>query len=379
MTLRHIIPALAASFLLATTPATARQDAPGEAGAAAPLQAEVTDVVGLVKSSAAPRDATSWADVKVGDKLGANVWVRTGLGSRCVLRIADRGEYSVKSATKIGIGALVVKDETVEAEIGLKYGAVHADVDHTKGETDMRVRTAAAVVALRGSDTHVGNSEMGVGFQQGTGHGQLSYNDGLSRMIGPGGKQTDGKKTPSQLQQNRLAVGLGDVLGGQTSAEQQIINDYLTGGNFDAITGGGFGVVPQNTTTPSCILSSYTTAPQTSWLRWSGSGSFTDPDWTHDTGSGGFGTWIGSGIFAFSDGTTGTWTGAGTWAGRLGEPVGVPEDYTASGKWKTDAGGGTFASSGRIVRSQTSIHGQPPGTWQAQGEAHQWHLVQTKR
>jgi hypothetical protein len=360
-----IIPAVLMASLVVGSAAFAAE-AEDEADKNTPLQAEVVEVTGIVKSTTTPDDATSWGDVKLGDKLGKDAWIRTGLGeSRCVLKIAGRCQYTVKSASKIGIAQVARKaDQTVEAEVGLKYGAVHADVDHTKGKTDMRVRTASAVVALRGSDTHVGNSEMGVGFQQGTGHGQLTYADGLSRMLNPGGQQNSGDKTPSEIVNNALATWLGDVTGGLTPSEQQILNDYFYGGNFNSTLGGVGPIAGSNTSTPSSLLSSYLPTAEVEY--WRGSGSSVPPGTGTFTTGEDYGVWSGSGIFRLSSGQTGSWVGGGPWMQAPGEQY--AESFKGAGDWTSGSKTGSFIIDGKAGYPYAAVTmDHNTGAWTAEG------------
>lgn len=303
------------------------------------LQAEIIDITGTVMKTTTPEKADSWVPATVGDKLGRYSWILTGVDSTCVLKFADRGEVTIKSITKAGIGNFAKRDDTVQAEVGVKYGAVHADVDSSKGKNDFRVRAGSDVVALRGSDVGVATSELGSGFQQGTGHGQLTYGNGLSRWLNPGTKQLDGNSTPSDLVNNALATWLGDVTGGLTPSEQQFLNDYFTGGNFNN-TLGGFGGLGSHTTTPQSLLNQYYNRT----VYWIGSGTFTDPN--YENGSGGFGAWTGSGTFEYNS-LAGSWMGSGQWIGEVGTPTAVPTSFAGSGTWSTGSDTGTFVIAGK--------------------------------
>ncbi len=326
------------------------------------LQAEILEVSGTVMKTTTPAKDDSWVPAKVGDKLGRYSWVLTGLDSKCVLKFSDRGKVTVKSVTKAGIGNFAKRDDTVQAEIGVKHGAVHADVDSSKGKNDFRVRAGSDVVALRGSDVGVATSELGSGFQQGTGHGQLTYGNGLSRWLNPGTKQLDGNSTPSDLVNNALATWLGDITGGLTPAEQQFLNDYFTGGNFNN-TLGGFGGLGSHTTTPQSLLNQYYDRT----VYWMGSGTFTDPDF--ETTSGGYGTWTGSGLFDYNN-VSGSWIGSGEWLGVVGAAQATPTSYAGSGTWSAGGDTGTFVIAGKVKSGSGHMSiNQNDMTWSGSGPA----------
>lgn len=338
------------------------------------LEAEVIEVKGQVHRTLTPSEPESWVAVKVGDKLGQYTWVRAGLSSKCVLKFAERGEVIVKSASKVCIGTFTRKQDTVDAEVGLKYGAVHAAVDSSKGKNNFRVRTASNLAALAGSDIGVGTGEMGTGFQQGTGHGQLTYGNGLMRWLNPGTSQTNGENMPSEEVRNALATWLGDVTGGLTPAEQQILNDYFTAGDFGNVFG-GFGTVPQNSTAGS-IVSQYSSMVQVDY--WSGSGVFVPPGPTNDGGSGySYGTWSGTGIFELAGSQTGTWLGGGTWIQASGQQY--AESFKGVGTYELGQQTGTFAVAGKAGYPYSSInmnHGA--GTWSGEGWAGSVDVVVTR-
>ena len=322
----------------ATRPATRPAAADG-AQRGRSLAAEVVSVTGVVRKLL-PDAGAKWQPVTVGEKLGELVVIRTGLGSQCVLNFADRGRVLIRSGSKAGIGTFVRRDEKVTANVGLKYGAVRATVDHTRGESDFSVSTALAAGTLRGSEFDVANTEMGPGFSQNTGQAELSYGTGLARRLDPGASQTDGKTLPGQLLASRLAPGVGDVNGGLTAGEQKILTNYFSGGNAGTFATTGSQTVATPSSTPSSLSSSYRMQmPRTRDIDFAGSGTFASTMQRYT-----FDAWAGSGTWWFDSAPSqvGTWTGGGT-VTRGGQ--GLVATYSGAGTWRMGSDRGTFTVS----------------------------------
>jgi hypothetical protein len=372
-----LCPALLAILLLALAHTAYPQDAGAPPEQVEALEAEVIGVTGTVRKLP-PAEGAAWQAVRVGDKLGGNTVIRTGLGSECVLKFFDRGEVTVKSCTKGGISRFLKKGDEVQAEVGVKYGAVHTEVDSSKGSNDFRVATPQATVAIRGSDVHVGNSEMGPGFYQGSGHGDLAYGDGTSRWLNPGAKQTNGNQTPGELAANDVAVWLGDVTGGLSQSELDIINNYLSGGGVDATFGSLGQAGFDNTSVPSATLQQYTSLPNSDDSQpfaglpaWSGQGRWEE---IGSTDFGVWGYWDGSGSW-YHDGMAGTWQGSGTWEGSGSRADGTFSNdvITGSGTWQSGNRSGTWSGTG-VGSGQTTpdATGGDTGTWKGAGVATDW-------
>jgi len=151
-----IVGILAATPLWAQPKADPKADAKKDAAkapAGEALKVTVASVSGIAEKSSASDPKSKWTPVKAGDILNEFALIRTGLGGKVVLKFADRGNVTVKSSTKIGIASFRKQGKVVKARLGLKYGAISAEVDPTKGTNDFRIRTAVATLAAKASKT----------------------------------------------------------------------------------------------------------------------------------------------------------------------------------------------------------------------------------
>ncbi|MCP4375229.1 MAG: FecR domain-containing protein [bacterium] len=145
--------------MVTATPIVAKPDAKPDAKpapktkpASVALKATVKSVTGIVEKCAGNDKNAKWQAVKVGDVLAEHTLVRTGLGAGAVLKFADRGDIIIKSGTKIGISSFRKTGNLVQTKLGLKYGALRAKVDSSRGKkNDFRVRTAVATLAATGT------------------------------------------------------------------------------------------------------------------------------------------------------------------------------------------------------------------------------------
>jgi hypothetical protein len=264
-----------------------------------------------------------------------------------VLKIGDRGRFLVRAATKTGIGTLARGEEKVTANLGLKYGSVQATVDPQAGQSDFSVSTALATAALRGSQMNAANAETGPGFSQNTGRAEISYGSGLTRRLEPGAIQTDGTRSPAQLLVDTLAAGLGDVNGGLTPGEREVLANYFSGGDAGSfVENGSVGGVDSPASLPDSRRSEYLPVSYLQ-VNFSGSGTFTDPLYS-ESGSGGYGTWTGSGTYTIDGGANGDWTGSGAWTGVEGSYAAEPTNFAGSGTWRSGNQTGSFVASGQI-------------------------------
>jgi hypothetical protein len=146
-------------------PAAAPKAPPAAAPAAEALKAKVASVTGaaqrLVVGAAGQR---TWVALKAGDMLDELTVIRTGLRSRVVLQLADRGEVVVNSATKIGIGQFRKEGATVTTRLGLKYGTIRARVERAHGPNDFQVATPTITASVGGSMSDLGYAA-DTGFQ----------------------------------------------------------------------------------------------------------------------------------------------------------------------------------------------------------------------
>jgi cytochrome c biogenesis factor len=140
--------------LVTATPIVAKpadKASPKANPASVALKATVKSVTGIVEKCAGNDKNAKWQAVKTGDVLSEHTLIRTGLGAAAVLKFADRGDITVKSGTKVGISSFRKTGNLVKTTLGLKYGALRAKVDSSRGKNDFRVRTAVATLAATGT------------------------------------------------------------------------------------------------------------------------------------------------------------------------------------------------------------------------------------
>jgi len=162
--LRHAALMMAA-FAVGVLPAMGQEKADDAKAAAAakdapkpvPLTATVVSVTGIAEKRLASQPNSKWEPLKAGDVLGELALVRTGLGAKVILRFSDRGDVTVKGATKIGIGTFRKRGRLVRTHLGLKYGSMYARVHRERGPNDFRVATPVATLSVQGSQAYVGS------------------------------------------------------------------------------------------------------------------------------------------------------------------------------------------------------------------------------
>ncbi|MGC9454275.1 MAG: FecR domain-containing protein [Phycisphaerae bacterium] len=221
--MRHIITLLTV-FLLAG-PVLAQESAEQAAGDASTQPADdadgivatVVSVSGRAQKLATDTD-TEWQDLVVGETLGGMTVIRTGLGSKVVLKLADRGEVTIERATKMGIAELAREGNTARARLGLKYGRVSAQVETTAGPTDMQIQTAAATLSVRGSGAnvaHMGTQTRASSFKGSWGLSSPSGFTVLSSGQGGNNAMTPWRNTNTQGTQPGLLGQLHGLSGGE--------------------------------------------------------------------------------------------------------------------------------------------------------------------
>jgi len=115
------------------------------------LTVTAASVSGIAEQRSATDEKAKWVPLKVGDVLNEMTLIRTGLGGKVVLKFADRGDVTINSGSKIGIASFRKQGKLVKTRLGLKYGAIRAQVDSSRGANDFRVRTAAGTLAATGT------------------------------------------------------------------------------------------------------------------------------------------------------------------------------------------------------------------------------------
>ena len=186
----------------------------------------VESVTGSASKCSTKEGKGNWTPVVVGDRLDEFSLIRTGLGSQVVLVFEDRAKFTVKSASKIGIATVRKTDGVFRAKLGLKYGAMKASIDRTKGENDFRVATPVGALAVKGSRANFAfNSDHGFGIHSNQSWWNFTNNNNQSRNVPPGGQTNSNLNSTHQIMANLLNTFLGDPFGGLTPGEQQNLNN----------------------------------------------------------------------------------------------------------------------------------------------------------
>jgi hypothetical protein len=190
-----------------------------EAPTPAPLKATVVSVAGDAQRRSSADAAGTWQAIKPGDVLDELTIIRTGLGAKVELNLSDRGHMTVSSATKIGIAQLRQSGEVVTARLGLKYGAVRAHVDSTRGPNDFQVATPVATLSVRGSGGGLAfSADLGLLLCCTDGWLQLSL-PGKKRRVYPAECTNDQLQQSIALTRARGDTQPGDPNGGTTATE----------------------------------------------------------------------------------------------------------------------------------------------------------------
>jgi len=211
--------AVQAQSALKAAPAPADKPAAGDRTEPAALTVTVESVSGIAEKRSAAAEGGKWESLRAGDVLGELSLIRTGLGARVVLKFADRGDVTVKSGTKIGIASFRKTGKLVKTRLGLKYGAIRARVDSTRGANDFRIRTAVGTLAATGTSGNLAQwGDFSVQFKGTTGSWRANIADKITSVAA--GEWTDRKASPSiSIVLDRLDTKIGDLHGGLTKAE----------------------------------------------------------------------------------------------------------------------------------------------------------------
>jgi len=193
------------------------------------LEATVVSVQGPAEKLVTT-NGQKWEPLKSGEKLGELTIIRTGLRAEVVLRFPDTGEVTVRRCTKMGIGQFRREGAATKTSLGLKYGAVRADVRSVRGPTDFQIATPVATLSVGGSLSDIIYSAVG-GHQMRAGSGNWGMNSSSGRHRNIWGGQTGGtwggNITPHKINQMAMRfVQVTDVMGGVTQGERHNIMNY---------------------------------------------------------------------------------------------------------------------------------------------------------
>lgn len=217
----------------------AADDAQPAADDTVKLTVTVISVKGAAQQRSVADDTGKWLALAVGDELSEMTVIRTGLGAMVVLKMADRGEITIRSATKIGIASFREDaDEKVTTRMGIKYGSIHARVDSSKGANDFEIRTPVATLSVRGTGGDVGFSYRGLGLNGTEGTWNNSTPNGDTQV--GAGETSDENGTPSgDLSDASRHIQTGDTFGGLSDEENANRNNTGGRGGFSFTGGGG--------------------------------------------------------------------------------------------------------------------------------------------
>lgn len=193
----------------------------------------VESVTGSASRRSTSESKSTWVPVKHGDKLDEFTLIRTGLGSHVVIVFEDRAKFTIKAASKIGIATVRKSNGVYRAKLGLKYGAMKASIDRSKGANDFRVATPVGALAVRGSKANFAfSSDRGFGIHSNQSTWNVKTKTKRSRNVPTGGRTNTNLDSTSQIATRKLNTHVGDPFGGLTPEEQYWLN----------VNGGGRGI-----------------------------------------------------------------------------------------------------------------------------------------
>ena len=233
--------------------------------APAALKATVVSVSGPAQKMVVT-NGRKWEALKAGEKLSELTVIRTGLGAKVVLNLADRGEIVVNNATKIGIRELRQKGDEVKAQLGLKYGTMRASVEAGRGKSDFRISTPVATLSVRGSEANVGfmvdsarmlDAKAGVWRVLRTLALAETRQDIAERIVQGGELSNSTPETPITIALQQRASQMFDTFG-VTFTEQKTLIQNQTGSRANNTPSGG-------TTTPTAPTSIVLPPEEDNW------------------------------------------------------------------------------------------------------------------
>lgn len=236
---------LAAGLLAAAAAAVAAEPKAEPKAEAKTEQIRVTvvSVSGSAQKMRAGGEKPAWEPLKAGDVLDELTVIRTGFRTKVELKLADRGQVTINSATKMGIREVRMKGTLARTRLGLKYGTIQARVVSETGPSDFRVATPVATLSVRGSKDNFGYSPDG-GAQGQSNAGSLTLDCGpKSQTVNPGeGTGSKGGK-PIDKKKRKSNADMGNP--GQSNTENNNTN-YNGGGRGGMGQWGGAGTRLKN-------------------------------------------------------------------------------------------------------------------------------------
>ena len=198
--------------------ATAAPKAPAK-NADNKIKVTVVSVSGIAEKRSAVDANAKWSPIKTGDVLDEMTLIRTGLGAKVELKLSDRGSVTVKSGSKIGIASFRRTGKLTKTRLGLKYGAIRAQVDSSRGANDFRVRTAVGTLAATGTGGHLAQwGDFSLQARGTEGAWILTVADRVIELLE--GEWTDKELSqPVAMLLAKYGINVGDQFGGLTLGE----------------------------------------------------------------------------------------------------------------------------------------------------------------
>lgn len=253
----RIIAVLAAALAVAAgaglaadgaAPATAPASRPAGA-ATGPAATQPTGVVTVTEVQGqafklAPGDAGAeekWTPLAVGERIDEQTIIRTGFRTRVVLAFADNATVVIDRATKMGVAQFRKAPRSASTHLGLKYGAMRAQIEKARGPSDFTVATPVATLAIPGSGgplAYCGD----IGFNVQCESGTFNVVQGHKRLFMVGQERTNTQLDKSiTLKDLAYEPNLGDVSGGLTRREIVYLGQHGGGRGIIGFTPGAAG------------------------------------------------------------------------------------------------------------------------------------------
>lgn len=115
-----------------------------------PLRINITAVTGIV--SARQDESQAWAAVRPGQAFDEGVELRTGPRSVVKFDIPPASSITLDRLGTVKVVRAAIENGTIKTDLGMKYGRARYDIEAAGREHDAKIRSASAVLAIRGTD-----------------------------------------------------------------------------------------------------------------------------------------------------------------------------------------------------------------------------------
>jgi len=203
---------------------------------------KVVSVVGRAQKlvAGAKDEKDKWVSLQAGETLEEKTIIRTGFKkTKVVIKFPDGSEFTIDRATKIGISEFRKTGDDVKAKLGLKYGAVRAQIEKGAGKTEYEVETAVATLSVRGSLSMFGfTSDAGLGLKVDEGDWLVRLRSRKKGRTYKPGQYADGKGGPAVVVwMLRRHSNISDFFG-LTRKDQQFQRENTRGRGLIGLPGG---------------------------------------------------------------------------------------------------------------------------------------------